>query len=846
MIIKFGVGLFGRLGLAVVLLLAAGTLLPAQVLFDNTKAETAGNADWIIDTHQPIPSPSITGITSGTSESYWTGALSSWGVALAKLGNSGQISLPGNGLETLPSSGRITYGDASNAQDLSHYKVYVVCEPNILFNATEKTAILNFVQNGGGLFMVADHTGSDRNNDGKDSLQVWNDLLSNNTVQNNPFGFTFNADDVTLSGTADSSVSNPMTHGIGGTVTSIKYDAGCTMNISDASVCHAAAWQSNPTKVMALYGTFGSGRFCAIGDSSVVEDATSSGGTTYAGWTTPVDNGYCVINGMVWLLNTNSTTTNYPPSVTTSNATSIATNAATLNGTVNPNGSTTTVKFLYGLTTNYNLTVSVSGTFSGSSPQAVSANLTGLTPGTVYYFAVTATNNSGSVTGLDNTFTTASIILSAPTVTTAGVSGLNTNTATLNATVNPNNQSTTAQFLYGLTTNYDLTAAVTGTLTGGSVQAVNVAISNLAPATTYHFTITATNNSGSVTGLDQSFTTASVSSGGGGGGTNYAGILVGWDLNPLAGGANNFGISPLAPTTNASNLAVVGLTRGSGVGTTGTGAARGWGGTTWSQTTAAAGITASQFLTFSLTLTNGSTLSISNISRFDYRHSGTGPASGLLQVQVGSGAFTDLTNVSYSSSASSGASLGVIDLSGFSALQNIPANTTVNFRLVNYGATSSGGTWYLYDVASSSALDFSLSGSVTYPDPVVATPPIQLWREQWFGTTNNSGTAADTYVSSSDGMPNLLKYALGLNPLLPATNPITGDIATGFLRLTVPRNTNATDITYLIESVGDFSSVWNTNAVVIDVNTPVALQGHDTNPVPSTAQRYIRLHVTRP
>jgi hypothetical protein len=188
----------------------------------------------------------------------------------------------------------------------------------------------------------------------------------------------------------------------------------------------------------------------------------------------------------------------------------------------------------------------------------------------------------------------------------------------------------------------------------------------------------------------------------------------------------------------------------------------------------------------------------------------------------------------------------VVDLSGFSVLQNIPANTTVNFRLVNYGATSSGGTWYLYDVAGSTALDFSLSGSVTYPDPVVTTPPIQLWRQQWFGTTNNSGNAADTYVSSSDGMANLLKYALGLNPLLVATNPIAGDIASGFLRLTVPRNTNANDITYLIESVGDVNAVWSTNAIVIDTNTPAWLSGHDTNAVPTTSRRFIRLHVTNP
>ena len=839
MIIKFGGGRCARLGLAVVIFLTTVASLSAQVLFDNTKAETAGNADWIIDTSQPIPSPSITGITSGTSESYWTGALSSWGVALAKLGNAGQISLPGNGLETLPTSGRITYGDNSNAQDLSHYKVYVVCEPNILFTATEKTAILNFVQNGGGLFMVADHTGSDRNNDGKDSLQVWNDLFSNNTVQTTPFGFTFNADSGSPNATVDSSATNAMTHGLGGTVTTLEYSDGCTMNITDPSVCHAAVWQTKPSKVMALYGTFGSGRFCAIGDSSVVEDATSSQGTTYAGWTTPADNGYCVINGMVWLLNSNSIAST-PPAVTTSNATSITTNAATLNGSVNPNGSTTTVKFLYGLTTNYNLTVSVSGTFSGSSPQAVSANLTGLAPGTTYHFTITATNNSGSVTGLDNTFTTASIVLAAPTVTTAGVSGVTTNTAMLNATVNPNNQSTTAQFLYGLTTNYNLTAAVTGTLTGGSAQAVNAAISNLAPATTYHFTITATNNSGSVTGLDQTFTTASTSSGGGSGsGINYSGVLAGWDVSTLTA----YGLSPQSPTTNAPGLSVVGLTRGNGLTTTPTAAGRAWGANGWSQTTAAAGISASQFMTFSLTVTNGGTMTISNIPQFDHKRSNTGPTNGVLQVSVGSGGFTDITNFTFSSS---GGSLGPVDLSGLSALQNIPAGTNVTFRMVGYNAGGTGGNWYVFDVANSTALDFSVSGSVTYPALVVTTPPIQLWRQQWFGTTNNSGNAADSYISSSDGMPNLLKYALGLNPLLAATNPITGDIATGFLRLTIPRNTNATDITYLIESVGDVNALWSTNAIVIDTNTPAWLSGHDTNAVPATSRRFIRLHVTSP
>src|SRR5678815_3991205 len=75
------------------LLLSASLLLAAppahaakKVLFDNAHAETAGNADWIVDNDQPIPSPAQSGITSGTSETFWTGAVSAWGVALVKQG----------------------------------------------------------------------------------------------------------------------------------------------------------------------------------------------------------------------------------------------------------------------------------------------------------------------------------------------------------------------------------------------------------------------------------------------------------------------------------------------------------------------------------------------------------------------------------------------------------------------------------------------------------------------------------------------------------------------------------------------------------------------------------------
>jgi hypothetical protein len=203
--------------------------------------------------------------------------------------------------------------------------------------------------------------------------------------------------------------------------------------------------------------------------------------------------------------------------------------------------------------------------------------------------------------------------------------------------------------------------------------------------------------------------------------TAWSAVLAGWDVSTQAGGANAFGTSPLAATSADPNVTVGGLTRGSGVGTTATAAARGWGGTTWTSTSAAAAVTASQFVSFSLTAKAGTVMSISSLSHFDYRRSTSGATSGVLQVQVGSGAaFADLATVSYTSTASTGSSLAALNLSGVANLQSVAAGTVVTFRLVNYGATSTTGTWYLFDTANTTAADLEISGTVTPAGPPVA------------------------------------------------------------------------------------------------------------------------------
>ncbi len=63
--------------LAVLLLGIGVNGFSANILFDYTKDQRAGNADWVIDTNYPVPSPSNPG-----SESDWAGAISAWGYAM--------------------------------------------------------------------------------------------------------------------------------------------------------------------------------------------------------------------------------------------------------------------------------------------------------------------------------------------------------------------------------------------------------------------------------------------------------------------------------------------------------------------------------------------------------------------------------------------------------------------------------------------------------------------------------------------------------------------------------------------------------------------------------------------
>ncbi len=189
-----------------------------------------------------------------------------------------------------------------------------------------------------------------------------------------------------------------------------------------------------------------------------------------------------LINQPAWVV---STAPILFPMVATLHASGITTNAALLNGTVQPDGADTTAWFQYGATTKYgSITSPTLISETNVAPVAISNLVLTLTPTTTYHFQLLASNSIATNAGSDQSFTTQSG--AAPAIGAVGVTSLSTTNATLEGNITPNGLDTSAWFQYGSTTNYgNLTLATD--ISGTNLMAVPISdlINGLAPFTTY-------------------------------------------------------------------------------------------------------------------------------------------------------------------------------------------------------------------------------------------------------------------------------------------------------------------------------------------------------------------------
>ncbi|MBN8192881.1 lamin tail domain-containing protein [Bacillus sp. NTK074B] len=296
------------------IIMPIGTETGKKILFDNTHGQTAGAADWVID-----------------------GGFSDFANAIAG---------EGHYVKELRKNTPITL------EDLSTYDVFVIGEANIPYKASEQAAMLQYVQNGGSIFFIADHYNADRNKNRFDASEIFNgyrrgawadpakgmtaEEASSTAMQNvnssdwlsSNFGVRFRYNAIG-NVTANDIVSPSQAFGITNGVSTVAMHAGSTLAVTDPSKAKgivylpqtSAKWSYAVDQGIYNGGGRAEGPFVAvskvglgkaafIGDSSPVEDSTSKyvreetgqAKTTYDGFTEQNDS-KLLVNMINWLSN---------------------------------------------------------------------------------------------------------------------------------------------------------------------------------------------------------------------------------------------------------------------------------------------------------------------------------------------------------------------------------------------------------------------------------------------------------------------------------------------------------------------------------------------------------------
>lgn len=213
-----------------------------------------------------------------------------------------------------------------------------------------------------------------------------------------------------------------------------------------------------------------------------------------------------------------------------------------------------------------------------------------------------------------------------------------------------------------------------------------------------------------------------------------------------------------------------------------------------------------------------------------------------LNVDLAAPGTADLLQVGGAVSATGTTTINLTGLDGFGAgaytlISGSSPISTANFRVGTVpsgfrGTLSSVGNTLVVTVAPGSALS-----------------AIESWRQENFGTIENTGSAADTADFDSDGIANLVEYATGTNPKVAGSSAITAARLGAFLTLTYARVADET-LTYTVEGSNDLVT-WTT---VAGANNPSTGAQNVAGPVVVTdtvsitgasVRRFLRLKVSR-
>ncbi|MFZ4767773.1 MAG: hypothetical protein ACOYMN_22730, partial [Roseimicrobium sp.] len=133
---------------------------------------------------------------------------------------------------------------------------------------------------------------------------------------------------------------------------------------------------------------------------------------------------------------------------------------------------------------------------------------------------------------------------------------------------------------------------------------------------------------------------------------------------------------------------------------------------------------------------------------------------------------------------------------------------------------------------------------------IAAMSAQQSWRHANFGSASNTGSAADTFDFEGDGVPNLVEWALHLNPTTSSALPVAGMRQGNVFVFTYTRSVAAVNagVQYAVEWSDTLAAgSWGTagvsaEAILSDNGTVQVVQV--TVPLGSAGRRFVHLAVT--
>jgi hypothetical protein len=511
------------------------------------------------------------------------------------------------------------------------------------------------------------------------------------------------------------------------------------------------------------------------GNSEVITwitDQPSTSQVTYGATTTPLDNNLVTFHSVTLTNLSANTTYNYSVSSTNStNGTATSPNAAFTTTPyvgyvafwgVNNSGVTiswstdvpATSYLAYGTTTALGTVTPVQTQLSNGHGVV----LTGLNPGTTYYFRALSATASGSIGGSTiYTFTTTGQPASpAPVITSVLASSITTTSATITWTTD---QAASSQVNYGTTTSYGSSSPLNSSL----ITSHSVTLTGLTPGTTYNYDVISTNSSGTSSGMSTNYTfqttaviatppaISSIQSS-----VTSTSATITWTTDQAANSSVNYGTGATTPDSSyvtSHSVTLTNLTPGILYNFT------------VISTNAAGLTTTSQTGTFTTTASNATAPYVGYVAAWGINNSGATVSWSTdvpADAQLNYGTTQSLGTLSPLQAALTN-SHGVV-------LTNLASGTTYYFVAQSKGAN--GATGY------STVYTFTTTGSPSAPAPVISNIQTSVttnsatitWSTDQAASTQVNYGVTTTYAASSTLDPTLsTTHSVTLTNLMPGT-----------------------------------------------------------------------------